>query len=119
MCMGLRVETAIDGSFCRCRNGSPLGHFVPDTMLTFWPATCARAAGAAAKRASNAVRQIAGIDRAGSFMNRSLQDKNGKEEKTEQNRLLHAESGCEPHRKVEGNWPLSGATVARVCCELR
>src|SRR5260370_40466476 len=28
---------AIDGSFCRCRKGSPPGHFVPDTMLTLGP----------------------------------------------------------------------------------
>src|SRR5256885_1932195 len=41
MCMGLRVETAMDGSFCRCRKGSPVGHCAPDTMLTFCPATCA------------------------------------------------------------------------------
>jgi len=39
MCMGLRVETAMEGSFCRCRKGSPVGHCVPETMLTFCPAT--------------------------------------------------------------------------------
>src|SRR5271168_821795 len=49
MCIGLRVDTAIDGSFCRCKNGSPVGHFVPETMLTFWPATCATAGGVARK----------------------------------------------------------------------
>src|SRR5580658_8246321 len=53
MCSGLRVETAIEGSFCLCKNGSPLGHFVPDTMFTFWPATCAPAGGAARKTAAH------------------------------------------------------------------
>jgi hypothetical protein len=37
------VETARDGSFCRCRNGSPSGHFVPETMLTFGPGICPNA----------------------------------------------------------------------------
>ncbi len=27
----------MDGSFCLWRNGSPPGHFVPETMLTFCP----------------------------------------------------------------------------------
>lgn len=39
----LRVDTAIDGSFCRCRKGSPLVQSVPETMFTFCPATWARA----------------------------------------------------------------------------
>src|SRR5579864_6133437 len=44
MCSGLRLETAIEGSFWRCRYGSPAGQFVPETILMFWPATCAKAA---------------------------------------------------------------------------
>src|SRR5215471_9269485 len=39
MWSGLRVETAIEGSFWRCRNGSPSGKDVPDTMLMLRPAT--------------------------------------------------------------------------------
>src|SRR4029077_2424454 len=35
-----REETATEGSFCRCRNGSPPGHCVPETMLTFGPTVC-------------------------------------------------------------------------------
>src|ERR1044072_8459840 len=35
----LRVETALEGSFCRCRYGSPSGDVVPDTMLTLVPGT--------------------------------------------------------------------------------
>ena len=31
------VEAAIDGSFWRCRNGSPPGQSVPATMLTLRP----------------------------------------------------------------------------------
>src|SRR5580698_2522120 len=52
MCSGLRVDTAIEGSFCRCKNGSPVGHFVPETMLTFCPATCALAGSAVRKVAT-------------------------------------------------------------------
>jgi hypothetical protein len=33
----------MEGSFWRCRKGSPPGHCVPDTMFTFVPATCASA----------------------------------------------------------------------------
>src|ERR1700688_4105216 len=54
MCSGFRVDTAIDGSFCRCKNGSPFGHFVPDTMLTFCPATCAVAGRTATNAATHA-----------------------------------------------------------------
>ena len=32
-------DTAIDGSFCLVRSGSPAGHCVPVTMLTLGPAT--------------------------------------------------------------------------------
>ena len=35
----MRVETASDGSFWRCRNGSPPGNPVPETILIFAPAT--------------------------------------------------------------------------------
>src|SRR5262249_31535417 len=38
MCKILRVETAIDGSFWRCKNGSPPGHCLPETMFTLRPA---------------------------------------------------------------------------------
>src|SRR6266404_1813873 len=31
----------MDGSFCLWRNGSPFVQLVPETMLTFWPDTCA------------------------------------------------------------------------------
>src|SRR5579864_3384075 len=44
MCSALRLETAIEGSFWRCRYGSPAGQSVPETILMFWPATCASAA---------------------------------------------------------------------------
>src|SRR6266481_9312871 len=54
MCSGLRVETAMDGSFCLCKKGSPVGHLVPETMLTFCPATCPTAAGAARNAATHA-----------------------------------------------------------------
>jgi hypothetical protein len=54
MCRGLRVETAIDGSFCRCKKGSPVGHVVPETMLTFVPATCAFAPGDSTSAPKNA-----------------------------------------------------------------
>lgn len=37
-CDGVRDETASDGSFCLCRNGSPPGHAVPATMLMLSPA---------------------------------------------------------------------------------
>src|ERR1700739_3348063 len=39
MCKGFREEIAIEGSFCRCRNGSPPGHWVPVTIFTLGPAT--------------------------------------------------------------------------------
>ena len=34
-----RVDAAIVGSFCRCRNGSPVTTSVPDTMFTLCPGT--------------------------------------------------------------------------------
>src|ERR1051326_3371624 len=44
MCRGLRVEIATDGSFCRCRKGSPPGNCVPETMLVFCPGVWAETA---------------------------------------------------------------------------
>src|SRR5580704_9374450 len=41
MCSGLRDEMAIEGSFWRCRKGSPPGHWVPVTILTLVPTCCA------------------------------------------------------------------------------
>src|SRR5215470_17891027 len=34
----------MEGSFCRCRKGSPAGQFVPETMLMFCPAIWANVA---------------------------------------------------------------------------
>jgi hypothetical protein len=42
-CCEFTDETAIVGSFWRWRKGSPPGHCVPETMLTFSPTTCALA----------------------------------------------------------------------------
>src|SRR5437016_1463320 len=63
----LRDDTAIEGSFCLVRKGSPCGHLVPWTMLTLGPtlgacasATLALPSTATAKAA--AAREIARID---------------------------------------------------------
>src|SRR6266481_3627175 len=50
---------ASEGSFCLVRNGSPSGHFVPVTMLTFGPATGAAANGAAKASSDQPATQIA------------------------------------------------------------
>jgi hypothetical protein len=44
MCSEFLDEIAIEGSFCRCKNGSPPGHWVPVTMFTLGPGICARSA---------------------------------------------------------------------------
>src|SRR5512138_1770455 len=50
-CCGFTDETAIVGSFWRCRYGSPPGHWTPDTMFTLSPPICARAEAARPKAA--------------------------------------------------------------------
>src|SRR2546423_14259607 len=45
---------ASEGSFCLVRNGSPWGHLVPETMLTFGPTTGPAASGEAASSNSQA-----------------------------------------------------------------
>ena len=37
MCIGFREDTAIEGSFWRCRNGSPVGQVVPETIFVLEP----------------------------------------------------------------------------------
>src|ERR1700688_4850828 len=44
---------AREGSFCLVRNGSPSGHCVPETMLTFGPATGATGACANVEATNN------------------------------------------------------------------
>src|SRR5580692_6675811 len=73
MCSGFRVDTAIDGSFCCCKNGSPFGHFVPDTMLTFCPATCAVAGDTVTNAATHANASTAHTTRTDNLIVRLLE----------------------------------------------
>src|SRR3982751_1826983 len=56
MCRGLRVEIATDGSFCRCKYGSPPGNCVPETMFVFCPGVWAETASGATSSKQSANR---------------------------------------------------------------
>src|ERR1022692_3375738 len=67
MCRGLRDETAIEGSFWRCRKGSPPGHWVPVTILTLVPTCCACSAQIANRDNANRDNANRAPDRNGSI----------------------------------------------------